>query len=151
MSTTQTSEVRTDRLSAVEGHWRADSLVGSFFHSLKEKEGEHIVCWQGCVVAEPNPGIYLVEVFEWLGGSSTHQELIRIEDMLDWHFYDDSKWMNSAYHNVWERRLERRERARERAEQERSVEELRKELREAGFAECARDLRLTTADEQEDR
>ena len=68
-----------------------DSLVGSFFHSDAERG------WQGCVVAEPAPGIYLVERFEWLVGGSSDQTLVRIEDMLGWQFYDDQEWMKNSY------------------------------------------------------
>jgi hypothetical protein len=67
------------------------SLVGSFFHSDAERE------WQGAVVAEPHPGVYLVELFEWLAGSSTSQHLVRIEDLVGWQFYDSAEWMDSAY------------------------------------------------------
>jgi hypothetical protein len=83
---------RTDRLSMVElASLASDSLVGSFFHS-DAKRG-----WQGAVVAEPHPGVYLVELFEWLVGSSTSQHLVRIEDMAGWQFYDTAEWMGNAY------------------------------------------------------
>jgi hypothetical protein len=85
---------RTDRLSMVGlSSLAPDSLVGSFFHS-DAKRG-----WQGAVVAEPHPGVYLVELFEWLAGSSTSQHLVRIEDMVGWQFYDTAEWMDSAYNH----------------------------------------------------
>ena len=49
------------------------------------------------MVAEPAPGIYLVELFEWLTGSSHWQRLARIEDMADWTFYDYADWMQNTY------------------------------------------------------
>jgi hypothetical protein len=83
---------RSDRLSKVISKELApDSLVGSYFHSDAERG------WQGCVVAEPAPGIYLVETFEWIVGSSHEQALVRIEDIVGWHFYDDAEWMKNAY------------------------------------------------------
>ena len=85
----------------------ARSLVGSFFHSDGERQ------WQGVVVAEPTPGVYLCECFEWAMGEPTHQCLTRIEDMLDWRFYDDAEWMNSAFEMYVERRWKRQGEARE--------------------------------------
>ena len=81
-----------DRLAQLNGvPHRDDSLVGSYFHA-DGKRG-----WQGCVVAEPSPGVYLVELFGWLAGDSTGQQLVRIEEMLHWTFYDNADWMNNAY------------------------------------------------------
>jgi hypothetical protein len=74
------------------------SLVGSFFHSDAERG------WQGCVVAEPVRGVYLLERFEWFVGSSGDQVLVRIEQMDGWSFYDDAKWMNNAYEHGGVRR-----------------------------------------------
>lgn len=77
------------------------SLVGSFFHSGDDHQ------WQGCVVAEPAPGVYLVELFEWFTGSANFQRLVRITDMADWQFYDDIEWMKNTYEYgrvPWERK-----------------------------------------------
>lgn len=71
-----------------------DSLIGSFFHGTGKFTGR-----QGCVVAQPHPGIYLVEFFSWLAGDSTHQQLVPIADMIDWRFYDDAEWMNNTYNH----------------------------------------------------
>jgi hypothetical protein len=76
------------------------SLVGSYFL------GNSTNTWQGVVVAEPVTGVYLVELFSWISGASTEQRLVRISSMLDWTFYDDSKWMtNAADHiqRVWDK------------------------------------------------
>jgi hypothetical protein len=81
----------TNRLSDVDGKLQRDSLVGSYFHS------DHARGWQGCVVAEPAAGVYLVETFGWLGGDSTHQELVRIDEMFGWQFYDTADWMKNSY------------------------------------------------------
>lgn len=67
------------------------SLVGSYFLSGLKTQ------WQGCVVAEPAPGVYLVELFSWTGGASTHQRIIRLEDMFDWRFFDTAEWMTGDY------------------------------------------------------
>jgi hypothetical protein len=78
-----------------------DSLVGSFFHGSDSRQ------WQGVVVAEPAPGIYLVELFDWLIGASTEQVLVRIDEMMDWHFYDDAEWMHNAYEHSIEHQWKR--------------------------------------------
>lgn len=77
------------RSDEVEGSLRSDSLVGSFFHGTWDRQ------WQGLVVAEPAPGVYLVETFSWLGGSSTGQHLVRLEEMFEWTFYDTADWMRN--------------------------------------------------------
>jgi hypothetical protein len=79
------------RLDPFGPTFKPDSLVGSYFHGDAEHQ------YQGAVVAEPHPGIYLVEFFSWLHGGSCWQELIRIEGMFGWRFYDDIKWMNQSY------------------------------------------------------
>ena len=75
--------------------------MGSFFLS-DAKRG-----WQGRVVAEPDAGLYLVELFKWLSGSSSEQVLVRVEDMMTWSFFDDADWMRSQYEHGtkfgWER------------------------------------------------
>jgi len=106
---------RTDELEEIE--WD-DSLVGSFFHSFKDDD----VNWQGVVVARPEPGIYLVELFEWLAGSSSAQRLVRIEDMLGWQFYDTPEWMSNAYERHPSTWRARRKDAREETDDHRGLE-----------------------------
>lgn len=96
MSTSQTPKPkRQDRLSAAgKAPLNPQSLVGTFFHGTSAQG------WQGCVVAEPAPGIYLVELFSWVMGDSTHQQLVRMYEMTGWRFYDDAEWMNNDYEAV---------------------------------------------------
>jgi hypothetical protein len=76
---------------------RPDSLVGSYF--LVDDQ-------QGMVVAEPTPGVYLVELANWVGGASTTeqlvgiamQRLVGIEAMAEWRFFDTAEGMR----NVWD-------------------------------------------------
>ncbi|GJF06569.1 GIY-YIG nuclease family protein [Pseudonocardia sp. D17] len=102
---------RQDRLSiAVDAlALNMSSLVGSFFHGDVERQ------WQGCIVAEPAPGMYLVELFSWFSGGSTEQRLVPIADMVTWTFYDSSAWMVDAYERVVSERWERETREREAA------------------------------------
>lgn len=97
-----------NRLSdVIEGEFAPNSLVGSFFHRPLNDDWTDLN--QGCVVAEPMPGVYLVEMFDFLVGGSTHQELARIEDMTGWRFFDSSDWMDSFYRNMVEPRIRRQE------------------------------------------
>lgn len=83
-----------DRLSSVDDQpLTSTSLVGSYFHSRVDGK----IKWQGCVVGEPSPGIYLVETFSWLMGDSCDQQLVSISDMAGWSFYDSAEWMQNAY------------------------------------------------------
>jgi len=77
-------------------------LVGRFFHGDCDRQ------WQGRVLAEPSPGVFLVELFEWVLGDPNGQVLVRLEDMARWVFYDDADAMKFAYEhgNIqsrWER------------------------------------------------
>lgn len=105
----------TDRAGSVVGSLERDSLVGSFFHSTVEHG------WQGLVVAEPRPGIYLVELFSWVMGDPTHQQLIPIEEMTGWRFYDDTEWMNNAYKHGGVQRTWDRQRAELASQHERTT------------------------------
>lgn len=103
-----TDEAATpSRTELAAGELRRDSLVGSFFHTDADRG------WQGMVVAEPQPGTYLVELFSWIAGESTAQQLVTLAQMLEaeWRFYDTSEWMRNAYdHGVSQRwDLERQE------------------------------------------
>lgn len=91
-----------NRLEAVSAAGlRPDSLVGSFFLSSAQ------LGWQGCVVAEPSPGVYLVETFDWVMGASHDQQLVQLDEMVGWTFYDSADWMQNAYEHGVRQRWER--------------------------------------------
>lgn len=92
-----------DRLSQAVGSLVPASLVGSYFHSGA------VPGWQGCIVAEPAPGVYLVELFSWLTGDSTSQHLVPIDRMVadGWQFYDIAEWMRNTYDHGLATRWER--------------------------------------------
>jgi hypothetical protein len=69
-------------------------LVGKFFHSLNE-QGK--IQWQGCILAEPRTGWYLVQLFEWAMGEPSNQQLIAFKQMHDWLFYDCAEDMAHSY------------------------------------------------------
>ena len=68
-------------------------LVGKCFHSLLNGK----VHWQGTILSSPEPGWYLVMLFEWFTGSPNVCRLVRFEDMQDWLFYVDDEMMNFSY------------------------------------------------------
>lgn len=84
-------------------------LIGKFFHTFEtEDDVKYVVC-QGHIVGEAKPGLFLVEYFDWLsGGMSSVQELVKIDDMTDWRFYDDGDEMRNAYSNEYALRAELR-------------------------------------------
>ena len=59
-------------------------LVGKFFHSLEDEK----IVWQGKILGEEQPGIYIIQLFSWLSGEPSNQRIIRIEEMNEWYFYD---------------------------------------------------------------
>jgi hypothetical protein len=110
MSQTNTSKTqKMDRAgAAVDRPFDSDSLVGSFFLSFEPQQDSserRRVCWQGVVVAEPHPGVYLVETFDWVVGSAYTQQLVRIGEMVDggWQFFDSAEWMTGHYQDHYSR------------------------------------------------
>ena len=67
-------------------------LVGLFFHSFKDGE----MFWQGRVAGNPEPGWYLVELHSWFDGGLSNLEIVRIESMSGWWFYDNAEDWNAA-------------------------------------------------------
>ena len=64
-----------------------DFADGTYRFLTYTEDGQ--VNYQGRVVQCVEPGIYLIEHFEWMVGNPAGEELVRIEDMLDWKFYDE--------------------------------------------------------------
>lgn len=94
--------VRERRIAWEKKPFSSTSLVGSFFHGTASPG------WQGCVVAEPAPATYLVQLFNWLDGGPSAQRLVSISEMKGWQFYDDADSMRWEYnhgglHERWER------------------------------------------------
>ena len=87
---------RMDDVSSAD--LRPDSLVGSYFLGNDQ---------QGMVVAEPTPGVYLVEMADWIVSASTTQRLVGIaiqrlvgiEAMAEWRFFDTAERMRNTWEN----------------------------------------------------
>lgn len=72
---------------------KKDALVGKFFHTFTGSE----LCWQGVVTAQPAPGFFLVQLFEWMCGTPSDKQLIPVAQMVGWKFYDNADdWKDAA-------------------------------------------------------
>jgi len=69
---------------------KPEKLVGKYFHSTNETDK---IEWQGLVIGEPQPGWYLVQLFEWNSGEPTMQRIAPIDKMIGWLFYPDAEAM----------------------------------------------------------
>lgn len=82
-------------------------LIGRFFHSLhKHEDGCEVADWQGRVLAEVSPGVYLVETYSWASGLPYLEYLVPISKMLGWQFYPTSEQMTDMYNTVLDVRSE---------------------------------------------
>jgi hypothetical protein len=85
----------------VKKETRSRGLVGKFFHSYHDNGRLE---YQGKVLSQPNKGVYLVQLYDWIIGSESDQELIKIEDMLRYKFYNSAEDMRYAY-EMYERQV----------------------------------------------
>lgn len=70
------------------------NLVGKFFHSVDGKGG---LRWQGTILSEPSPDMFLVQLFDWVMGQPSIQKLIPINEMNDWIFYSThDEWVDAG-------------------------------------------------------
>jgi hypothetical protein len=73
---------------------KPEALVGQYFHSI---EDNGTLKWQGVVIGNPEPGWYLLQLFEWLAGEPNVRRLIRIEALGNWLFYQSGEAMVHSY------------------------------------------------------
>ena len=71
-----------------------NDLKGHFFHSYNKDD---LVEWQGKVISSPEPGIYLVQLYEWIVGAESCRKLVNIQDMIQWKFYETAEEMTNSY------------------------------------------------------
>jgi hypothetical protein len=75
------------------------TLVGSWFHRLENGE----IVWQGVVVAEPQAGVYLVQLDRQEPGVENVQRLVTLQQMAtdddgyEWRFYDSEELARNAF------------------------------------------------------
>ncbi|SRR6266478_4993402 len=71
------------------------TLTGKYFHSVKSDRTT--IEWQGKFLGLASPGLYRVQLFEWVSGSESDQLLVPAVDMRYWRIYDTAEQMNAAY------------------------------------------------------
>lgn len=93
--------------SLAELQLNPQSLVGSYCHKIEGQDtlapdASGVITWQGCVVAEPAPGVCLVELDNCLPGARRAQLLVELRQMVgdpscEWRFYDTEEQMRLAF------------------------------------------------------
>jgi hypothetical protein len=78
------------------------TLTGKYFHSVKNDR--ETIEWQGKFFGLASPGLYRVQLFEWINGTESEQRLVPATDMRYWKVYDTQKQMLDAYETYCERR-----------------------------------------------
>jgi hypothetical protein len=76
-----------------------DVLVGRYFHSFKETDARQVVDGQGQVVEQINDKYYLVRL-DWRVGTGSVRQVITLEEMLGWHFYENIEDMRECYKHL---------------------------------------------------
>ena len=73
-------------------------LVGKWFHSLND---DCSIQWQGQVIGQiQEEGVatrYLVQLYEWLGGTPNVQRIAYLGNMEEWLFYNTAEEMKFSY------------------------------------------------------
>jgi hypothetical protein len=87
---------------------KTDSLIGKFFHNFVCGK----ISWQGRVTAEPTPGYFLVQLYDWFSGGPTDMEIITIDQMVGWRFYNNADdWREAGDWKAEEARLSLKEKS----------------------------------------
>jgi len=77
------------------------SLVGRYFHTFKKCScGYRSVYQQGQVYGQISENVYLVRYYSFFSGADYCEGLARVEDMINWQFYDSRDWMDSTYKSL---------------------------------------------------
>jgi len=71
------------------------TLTGKYFHSVKSDR--ETIEWQGKFLGLASPGLYRVQLFEWINGSASEQRLVPATDMRYWKVYETQEQMLDAY------------------------------------------------------
>jgi hypothetical protein len=74
---------------------KGHSLVGKFFHSVDADK--KTIKWQGQIVDEVAPGVFLVQLYEYLMGGESTQVIVPISEMAYWPIYETDQEMREAY------------------------------------------------------
>ncbi len=88
---------------------------GKSFQSVKEDR--ETIQWQGQFLGLASPGLYRVQLFEWITGSESEQRLVPATDMRYWKVYDTEEQLRDSYERYAKRQnqIEAREEREKRA------------------------------------
>jgi len=73
------------------------SLVGRAFHTFEDRDGDRTIKYQGIVRGKITESVYLVQYFEWIMGEPSTLELVTLDGMMGWQFYEDTEHMGFWY------------------------------------------------------
>jgi hypothetical protein len=77
-----------------------NALVGKWFHTF---DAQQRICWQGRVLAEMRPELYLVQIFSWFTGGEVDEKMVSLDEMRRWAFYEDKGGLEDGYARARER------------------------------------------------
>ncbi len=105
------TEERDRKALASEVELNPLSLAGSYFHRLENGE----IVWDGIVVGEPQPGVYLLQVRKGLDGLERTEaqvlmpltKMVAADEGYEFRFYDTQGSMVDAYAEFVTGQLER--------------------------------------------
>lgn len=80
------------------------TLTGKYFHSVKNDR--ETIEWQGQFLGLASPGLYRVQLFEWINGTESEQRLVPATDMRYWLIYESAEAMSEHYYRVYRPRVE---------------------------------------------
>ena len=72
------------------------TLTGKYFHSVKSDR--ETIEWQGQFLGLASPGLYRVQIYEWINGEESEQLLVPATDMRYWRIYDTADQWHAAYY-----------------------------------------------------
>lgn len=78
------------------------SIVGHWFHSFRDGR----CCWQGQIVGTHGKSHLIVELYEWVAGSSNGRKVVPLADAEGWTLYRTAGEMNSAYDKMPQNRTD---------------------------------------------
>lgn len=83
------------------------SLVGHYFHSFRScrinGKPSKRVAYQGQVISEVAPQVFLCQLFDWIVGYESNRILMTIGSLIECEFYESSEEMVRRYEGHWSR------------------------------------------------
>jgi hypothetical protein len=71
------------------------TLTGKFFHSVGPDR--ETIKWQGTFLGLASPGLYRVQLLNWIDGQPSEERLVPAVDMHYWLIYSSAEEMSARY------------------------------------------------------